>query len=407
MRDYLIVLGREPELSVAELGAVARRLGLPLSVSVIASSLALAKGEINTAMLQALAGTIKVAEVLGEAQTNKTSLVDFLVSQVLNSSRYEFGLSWYPLTGFEPAGTPRWLAATGLELKSRLKKKGRHVRFVTSRTAALSSVVVKKNKLLPPSGFEFLLTPVADGKLLVARTIMVQDFAAWSERDYGRPERDARVGMLPPKLARLMLNLAEAKEGAGILDPFCGSGTILQEAALLGYRHLVGADADPVGIERTRVNFHWLKQKVQHLPEPTLLVSDINKLAAILNNSTFDAIVTEPYLGPALRGHETQARLRQIHSELTEFYQATLKVLAKVLKDDGRIVMIWPVIRAGRTNLTLPLLRELKEIGLMQVDPLPSEIPSSWHNSRNTMWYARPDARVIREIIILKKAKLG
>jgi tRNA (guanine10-N2)-dimethyltransferase len=41
---------------------------------------------------------------------------------------------------------------------------------------------------------------------------------------------------LHPKLARAMVNLVNAPIGSLILDPFCGTGGILIEAALIGYR---------------------------------------------------------------------------------------------------------------------------------------------------------------------------
>ncbi|HCM45278.1 MAG TPA: hypothetical protein DIS54_00355, partial [Candidatus Veblenbacteria bacterium] len=198
-------------------------------------------------------------------------------------------------------------------------------------------------------------------------------------------------------------NLAEAREGAGILDPFCGSGTVLQEAAILGYRHLVGVDADSNGITRTRENFVWLKKQYQQMPEPALMVADISRLPTVLNNSTYDAIVTEPYLGPPLRGHESRQRLEQIHKELTEFYRSSLKILAHVVKPGGKIAMVWPVLRVGKDNLTLPLINEVKSYGLELVDVLPKEAPASWRNNRRTLWYARPDARVIREIVVLQR----
>lgn len=396
MREFIIILGREPELSVAELIAVAGRFGAPLSLGFLGNSLVKATGELSQVMLDSLAGTIKVAEILGEIDIDKNQIISYLKKSLPEMGRCEFGISWYG------DKVPGWLTAVGLQIKNDLKNEERHIRFVTSRTSTLSSVVVKKNKLLPPAGFEFMLVP-QNNKLIVSRTIWVQDFESWSERDYGRPERDARVGMLPPKLARLMVNLAQASEGAGVLDPFCGSGTVLQEAALLGYRHLVGVDVDSQGVDRTRANFSWLKQHSPQVSEPALMVADINKITSVLNNSTFEAVVTEPYLGPPLRGHESQARLEQIHRELTEFYRSALKALAKVVKNNGRIVMVWPVLRFGNKNLALPLLNELKSLELKQVDFLPAQAPAEWRNDRKTLWYFRPDARVIREIVVLQK----
>ena len=48
---------------------------------------------------------------------------------------------------------------------------------------------------------------------------------------------------MPPKIARCMVNLARTKPGATFLDPFCGVGGILIEAAVIGC-NVVGADAD-------------------------------------------------------------------------------------------------------------------------------------------------------------------
>ena len=46
-----------------------------------------------------------------------------------------------------------------------------------------------------------------------------------------------------PKLARCMVNLARARPGELFLDPFCGTGSILIEAALIGCR-VIGLDID-------------------------------------------------------------------------------------------------------------------------------------------------------------------
>src|SRR5207237_8643787 len=47
---------------------------------------------------------------------------------------------------------------------------------------------------------------------------------------------------MPPKLARCLVNLSEARDGETFLDPFCGVGGIVIEASLLGC-NVVGVDA--------------------------------------------------------------------------------------------------------------------------------------------------------------------
>lgn len=400
MRRYVFILGREPELSVAEIVAVAQRDGWPLIWREAKDSYALVEGELPPQLLKRLAGTIKIAEVIGPAPRSPSG-VKQAVARVLEQAHeyadYEFGISLYG------ARLP-WLGTVGMNVKRELKGSGKHVRFVISRDPQLSSVVVQKRRLLPPHGFEFVLVPTSARELLLARTIAVQEFAAWSERDYGRPARDARVGMLPPKLARIMVNLAQVPLGKTLLDPFCGSGTVLQEAAVLGYQRLTGMDADQRGVERTRTNFAWLAQKVSGTSiEPKLLVGDIRRLPRELEGHAFDAVVTEPYLGPPLRGRETLGELQQIASELFDFYRTTLKVLARLLTARGRIVMVWPVLRTASGELALSLHELLPKIGLRLVRVLPPVVPQVWHTSRGTLRYERPDARVGREIVVLER----
>ena len=74
-----------------------------------------------------------------------------------------------------------------------------------------------------------------------------------------------------------------------------------------------------------------------------------------------------------------------------------------MVKPGGRIVMVWPVLQAGKDKLPLPLINEVRSHSLELVDMLTKQVPGNWHNNRKTLWYARPDARVIREIVVLQK----
>lgn len=400
MPELLFVLGREPELSVAELSAFAHRQNISLAWREVTERFAVVAGEFPPQILQQLAGTVKLGEVVGTCPRSPRGVQQAVLAALRAAPEQrdcEFGFSSYG------ARLP-WLLQAGMQVKRELKTSGKHVRLVTSRGAELSSVVVQKRKLLPPDGFEFVFVPQGRDELTVARTLEVQPFEAWSQRDYGRPARDARVGMLPPKLARLMVNLAEVPLGGALLDPFCGSGTVLQEAALAGYGTIVGADADARGIERTKQNLAWLSTKFPGAGgEPKLFVADIRALPSLLGGQKFDGIVTEPYLGPPLRGNEPAGTLRQIASELTDLYHTILRVLVRLVAPGGRIVMVWPSIKASETELTLPLLELLPKLGLAIVDILPPEAPHGWRSPRGTLRYERPDARVGREVVILQR----
>jgi tRNA (guanine10-N2)-dimethyltransferase len=61
---------------------------------------------------------------------------------------------------------------------------------------------------------------------------------------------------MPPKIARCMVNLARAKPGSIFLDPFCGVGGILIEAAVIGC-NVVGVDANTRMLRGARRNLRY------------------------------------------------------------------------------------------------------------------------------------------------------
>ena len=81
----------------------------------------------------------------------------------------------------------------------------------------------------------------------------IQDIEGYSERDIGR-ERSMTVGMMPPKLAQMMINMATKGNMLRIWDPFCGLGTTLIEAHNAGYSHLTGSDISAEMVQETKKN---------------------------------------------------------------------------------------------------------------------------------------------------------
>jgi tRNA (guanine10-N2)-dimethyltransferase len=79
-----------------------------------------------------------------------------------------------------------------------------------------------------------------------AGTCAVGWLAAESVRDFGERKPTDRPffqpGSMDPLLARALVNIAGAREGATVLDPMCGTGGILIEAGLVGAR-VLGVDA--------------------------------------------------------------------------------------------------------------------------------------------------------------------
>lgn len=69
---------------------------------------------------------------------------------------------------------------------------------------------------------------------------------------------------LQPKLARCIVNLTSPQDEDLILDPFCGTGTTLIEAALMGFE-TVGCDVLRKMINGSRVNLNYYGSRRFHL----------------------------------------------------------------------------------------------------------------------------------------------
>lgn len=83
--------------------------------------------------------------------------------------------------------------------------------------------------------------------------------------DYEKRRAHLREKMHPsslhPKLARAMVNLTGIKKGK-ITDPFCGTGGILLEAALLGFR-IEGYDIDQMMLDMAEANLKRFNPKIE------------------------------------------------------------------------------------------------------------------------------------------------
>jgi len=118
---------------------------------------------------------------------------------------------------------------------------------------------------------------------------------------------------MPPKLARCMVNLAQPRAGELVLDPFCGTASMLIEAGLIGCR-VVGFDA------KKRMIRGSLRNLVHYGVQPEgLAVADAKNLPI----SKVDCIVTDPPYGRSATtlGRETGQIVRDFLSKIDDRIQ--------------------------------------------------------------------------------------
>src|ERR1051326_6018196 len=290
---YAFVLGRVYTLSIAELLAVLEKADPSLrlsgeSIKILESSEEIlvieSPNSLDVEKLQKkLGGVIKILEVVDVVKKREQDSLNFALKHYFKPSvikkqffkdykgKTQFGVSIYLLDlslakppggpinrdkpSFSPFGEPKRI---GMMVKKVVTDAGISTRLVLPEfnSLALASVVVTKNLLLQ-KGAEICLLAAKD-KVYTAKTLAVQDFEDYGRRDYQRPVRDEKQGMIPPKVAQVMLNLAGCKIGNTILDPFCGIGTILQEGILLGYK-MYGSDINKTAIKGSEQNLEWFR----------------------------------------------------------------------------------------------------------------------------------------------------
>lgn len=257
------------------------------------------------------------------------------------------------------------------ELSEKIKEIVGKVRFILPKDSfGVTPVINIKNQI------DELFVDQEEGK--VYRTIWVHDFEHWIKKDREMPFVNARAGMLPPKIARSMVNLVPGdRENKLLVDPFCGSGRILVEAAELGF-NVAGTDVSASQVADTQAN-------LKHLGiEGRIFVQDATHLSERFTD--IDCIVTEPFLGkPNLRPDRVDFAVKG----LEKLYLGCLKDWHKALKKGGFIVMVFPILKGAQKEYhTSRVIDAVKNLG---------------YNLLARVIYSRPEAEIRREIITLQK----
>jgi len=341
---HFFILGREKQLCAAEIYAKLKQLGQDFSVVAKENDFLIL--DFNNAyypfLMEQLAGTVKIGSV--EASVSAVEPEELVKLLPLREGKMVFGISTY--------NYKTNLLNLGKAIKKLLTEQDQSVRFVMATGNELTSVQVDKNKLIE-KGAEIVL--LGSGEIVfIGKTAAVQNFEFYGQLDFGRPRRDDFSGMLPPKLAQIMINLAELPFDAKIYDPFCGSGTILQQAIVLGYDNVSASDNSPKAVQDSVLNLDWLEKTLNKKFERRVFLADATKLTAKVEKNSLDAIITEPYLGPAFRGSESLDMMEATIIELKSLYYQALKNLKEYLKDGGKIVMIVPEFEIRKKKYAIP-----------------------------------------------------
>lgn len=144
---------------------------------------------------------------------------------------------------------------------------------------------------------------------------------------------------LHPRLARALVNLSRVKRGQSLLDPFCGTGGILIESALIGAK-TIGSDIDNRMVSGSRKNLNTFNIK-----EVTLFRADVSEVAGRIEK--VDAIATDPPYGRSATTNR---------EEISSLYGRAFDSFSKILRDGGYVSIVLPdeeSIKIGENYMNL------------------------------------------------------
>ncbi len=392
MPKYILITGQSPDLAQAEIWSVFHKQAKNLEFH---SNYCLLELDLEAdQIISILGGAIKVAEYLTSFDNLNQLTADWWAKNLTKkNNKINFGFSIYG------GQNKKYLSIKkiALAVKKELSAQGYKSRLVTSQELELSSVVVKKNNLL---GNELLIIPASD-KYIIGLTKAVQDFEDYAERDMNRPGRDDRSGMLPPKVAKMMINLLGTENKGILLDPFCGSGTVLQEAVILGYKKLLGTDKSAKAIEDSQKNLTWLKKQYPYSFEAKIIKAEAENLSKYLSPHSVDYLVSEPFMGSAteIMKKNNFNYFYDLSQELAGLYFYSFQEFYKILKPQAKIIFVFPIFNVQNTQIDTLDIKRIEKIGFKNIC-----LPINFQSAKNgQIVYQRPQQKVSRQITIWEK----
>jgi tRNA G10 N-methylase Trm11 len=389
---YITILGRQPALGVAELE---RKYG-GNNVAAVNDHTATVDTELLN--LEHLGGTLKAGRIIAEIDSTDWTTVSKKITQYYAetwaevSGKITLGISAY---GFNIS--EREVQKTGIVLKGRLKGRDGSLRLIPNTEPSLSTATSHHNKLgLSDNKVEILIVKSKKDKTYLAESIGSQNITAYAKRDQERPKRDAFVGMLPPKLAQIIVNLAvgeKAEPPKVVLDPFCGTGVILQEAALMNYS-VYGTDLSEKMIRYSRDNLNWLEETHRKQIDWYLHEGDATNTKW---RTPLDAIACESYLGQPFSAPPSPAKLIEVQENCNRIITSFLKNIGSQVEPGTPLCVAVPAWRNKDGQFAhLPLIENVGKLGYKRHE---------FRNvSQNDLLYYREDQVVARELLVLVKS---
>ncbi len=372
MREYIFVFGRDPELSFAEIVSyfISRNIVYEIKGhnKEVAVFLLNEKAFKVNKVISDLGGCVKIGIVISEGDFNELIPYDGFKSNI------KYGMSSY--------GDDYLRSDFEVYLKKWFKEQKIRAQYKKRTNKTLDPRDVSEDML------EFLLY----GRY-VAKVIARSNPSEYKKRDLERPVNDFMKNT-SIRLSKILVNLSQAKKDELLLDPFCGTGVILQEAMLIG-SNVVGVDIDEKSAKISQKNCNWINKHYNIKRGFRLFKGSSTNLSSYFSKGSVDAVASEPYMGPFLKNNPSNIEALKISRELEILYSDFLKSLRPILRSGKKLALIVPVFRVNNKKKVKFDFDSMLARANFKIADLGSEI-------KFPLVYADQKSKIEREIYVLE-----
>lgn len=359
---YVFILGRNLELSIAEIKAYLNKEGIIIKDSSLKGNGFLVELEetLNAGIVNELGGVISLGIVI-------CNVKDIDRKEIYLGEENKFN---YVIWDFSDKTE---------DIRDYLKKRFRSEKLKTTEKKLTGRINIQGGKEI-----ENLISNLIDEEYFVFEDYFGKitekcNYSEIEERDMKKPVRREDLA-ISPRLAKIMINLSEVKEGEVLVDGFCGIGVILQEA-LLKKIIVIGIDKDSQAIKGARENMKWFGFSNSDFK---LLNDDSSKLKI----NKVKTLVSEPDFGETLKKIPTNT---EADTMIKRYEELMVRVLGNMKNYvENRFVFTSPLIRIGKERKGCDFNRICSYTGLKLKQGFP--IPEF-----------RENQIVGREIVVLEK----
>ena len=382
---FAFQLWREFKLSISELWSVFPKASFEYISEEICILSGIEKKDILT-WAPRMGGIIKAIQLIEGYRWNPSETI-FEIAE-FHEWKFAYGITYFWWV---------WnLKKTLMDTKKLLRKHSISSRFINKNFSPLTSAqIIGENLVKKESDFSIIDTGDAE---YFGKTIWVQDIGGYSKRDYGKT-RDMQVGMLPPKLAQIMVNISGGKK---IYDPFCGLGTIPIECILRGNKEVYGSDISTENTQKIKKNIAFAQKEFSNNIKTTECITlDARGISSSPFLKKSDAIVTEWYLGQVFQKYSiTEKKISEEKQKLLSIYRDFFLWLQKA-KYPGTVVISFPFWEIyGKYHYFSEVYKIVeKHCKIEHLLPYHDTIK---HTRSGSLLYKRKDQVVGREVFKLK-----